>query len=76
MRGALTGTVLKTVGIVSGAGGRCAAAVTAALAAPATLALPGDGLCVLGRVPGLGKVVTQEELSDLCPPVLNKSRFS
>lgn len=45
-------------------------------AATATPALRGDELCVLGEVSGLGKVVTQEDLSDLCSPVLDKCRFS
>lgn len=42
------------------------------LAATATPALRGDELCVLGEVSGSGKVITQEDLSDLCSPVLNK----
>lgn len=34
-------------------------------AATATPAVPGDELCVLGEVSGLGKAVTQEDMSDL-----------
>lgn len=56
--------------------GPCAAAVTAIPCCHCQPSSRGDELCVLGGVSGLGGVVTQEDLSDLCSLVLNEWRFS